>query len=621
MSRHQPLSIFGHGSAVSRFTIVFFLLLAICPSSLRAQQCQHQALQDCLAPLILCECCGYFPPGSEEGVAVFCYYNFYLPCVATVCPAPPPSPPSPPQPPGPPSVCAEPEIARGPAGARLSLSGVRPRDASGACAITFLDPVPDLQTADGKGITSNTAALRNSNTQVQGAAADSATRIVVRVGWNREEPVRVTLLTEGDDDPDNPVPRTTQQVGSLSSVGGSEQALQLTVKASGDPPMAFVVYRPPEDFVRGPGYLDETKGNRAVNVHADSAEKDFTSQNGLWLLRPPVVMIHGLGDSDGLWNGFLSSATYLSMGAPANYNAPVAVSSTGTVPSYPQWLLNKKANANQLGLDYNTPNILQRISKTIIGFRNGNNVLRVKAAAAQADVVAHSMGGLLARWAERMPQYTDASSFTSGKIHKLITIGTPHFGSNWATLMLADSCFQMMYADLGQVTFGQRVQLQSGGIVVGGLWDLQGDANGDSSGLNGNLLTLYNSTGRGAPTAEIAGKMLPSNLSGLSQTKMLAVAGAGAAACNNGPMWPYLTPVTWPLIFNNQPNDAIVSVNSQSADDQSATVEQGLIHTMALTALGFTGPAEITPGGVVENDVVTLLNGSTSGDFTPLPKQ
>ena len=95
--------------------------------------------------------------------------------------------------------------------------------------------------------------------------------------------------------------------------------------------------------------------------------------------------------------------------------------------------------------------VLGKITTAIYDFReNAKNPLGLPAAASQADVAAHSMGGLLARWASRPGRgdgtYLANPAHPGGTIHKLITIGTPHFGSNWATQVLADFCFQGYYA-------------------------------------------------------------------------------------------------------------------------------------------------------------------------------
>ena len=56
-------------------------------------------------------------------------------------------------------------------------------------------------------------------------------------------------------------------------------------------------------------------------------------------------------------------------------------------------------------------------------------------AAAQVDLAAHGIGGLIARGYERtlrtLGRYATRDNYAAGPIHRLITIGTPHDGSEW----------------------------------------------------------------------------------------------------------------------------------------------------------------------------------------------
>jgi pimeloyl-ACP methyl ester carboxylesterase len=47
--------------------------------------------------------------------------------------------------------------------------------------------------------------------------------------------------------------------------------------------------------------------------------------------------------------------------------------------------------------------------------------------ASQVDIVAHSMGGLMARGFVQQPDYKRKENYMKGSIRRLITIGTPHF--------------------------------------------------------------------------------------------------------------------------------------------------------------------------------------------------
>ncbi len=557
--------------------------------------------------------------------------------------------------------CAEPGVVRA-GGLALAQRRLRPESnsSSSSCGITFLDPVTDLQDPATGNITMDPETLATAGREVSAAAADSATFVVLRIpAQNVGDTVTVTLLDENNQTP-NPMaggPTPVQQLGMLSSVDGSSQGgtqVQLTAERANGQVMAFAIYAPPPDFDRGPlvNPADDTAASRTINFQV--TENGSASGGTLKLLRPPVVLIHGFGADESLWNHYFDTVSTSGQTVKdqrfavtrANWSKQIAVSPTGTQPYYPSFLLYSsidlsQANTNQLGLDYNAPVVLGKITTAIYDFReNAKNPLGLPAAASQADVVAHSMGGLLARWASRLGRgdgtYLANPAHPGGTIHKLITIGTPHFGSNWATQVLADSCFQGYYAlpQLGsQITFGQTVTLAPGGTTTGALWDLQGNANGDGgtadngvgptgngSSLSDDMQELQMSVSEGCsvPAVEIAGKKDPANTGNWIGT---AAAWGMATACPGGGMERFLDPGSWNSLFNNTDNDAIVSVTSQLAGlpegSSNNSLESPLIHTAALTDMGFSGPVEIDPTNKIHADVIQWLNAPVS-TFKPL---
>lgn len=56
-------------------------------------------------------------------------------------------------------------------------------------------------------------------------------------------------------------------------------------------------------------------------------------------------------------------------------------------------------------------------------------------AASRVDVIAHSMGGLMARGLTQQSDYKNESNYMEGYINKLITIGTPHFGAQLSGIL------------------------------------------------------------------------------------------------------------------------------------------------------------------------------------------
>jgi pimeloyl-ACP methyl ester carboxylesterase len=78
-----------------------------------------------------------------------------------------------------------------------------------------------------------------------------------------------------------------------------------------------------------------------------------------------------------------------------------------------------------------------------------NAVRRDGIAAAQVDVVAHSLGGLIARSraalrdAERA--YLRPENFQRGDFHKLISVGTPHRGTPVADFLISNRCVRSSF--------------------------------------------------------------------------------------------------------------------------------------------------------------------------------
>ena len=491
---------------------------------------------------------------------------------------------------------------------------------SGPC-VQFLDPVPDMLNSAGNDVTTSKETLATKGTPVTAIAADGAARVVLRIPANKaNERLKITLADDfGRND------RPADEVGTLISTldGTSANPLEVEAVRTTQGPLAFATYRAPRDFSRSSArQYDDQAAFRFVSFQVESEDvQDFSSAPSLNIMRPPVVLVHGLWDSPSLWGNFLLGDQRFQI-ALANYNIPLngQISLQGTVPFYPLWILNQKANANQLGFAYNAPAVLTQIGDAIRDFRSYN-----QAAAAQADVVAHSMGGVVTRWAETLPEFNDKYSFAIGNIHKLITVGTPHFGSPFAAQLLQDSCLQYELAKRGQIAFGASVVLGQGTpgsqIVSGAVYDLQGDADGTGGGLSPALNTLKNGSGHGVPAAQIAGQMTDEvNLASLTP---LSSAFVEAVCLGASPLGSKLTRAGWPTIFNGNASDAIVSVTSQLASQTAAggNVFPNVVHASSLSKLGLTGPAEIDPQSGILPAVINLLNAPSSGDsFHPLPQ-
>jgi len=280
-----------------------------------------------------------------------------------------------------------------------------------------------------------------------------------------------------------------------------------------------------------------------------------------------------------------------------------------------------------LGLSFNAPGLWKNIIDAVDDFRKANHV-----AAVQADVVAHSLGGLIARATRLLPNYVvpvsrarpnDSLSFGQGPLHKLVTIATPHLGSPLATQLLQsdNNCMRVGLARLGHKVSVASATFTSGTSVSGAVGDLDG-ISAALAGLQqqGNLPSLL-------PVAYIVGKMTPDNLAGLSclhdleQNPVTAIKkcivllgireGCGHSRLGHNPLARALTPSGWPRLFGGD-SDAIVGIGSQLNGSTGVEIP-GLIHTPGFEKIDFSGPAELDFNSGVSGAVIRLLNEQASG--------
>ena len=602
---------------------VLFLAIAPClfllgtPSSLSAQSCTLNTTTSCdatinpgacgrcvgnaLVDIMACDITGICNPDQicED-------YNL---CLASM----PPTPPSAPTPPSsPPLVCGPQVEVRNPVplSRRLgTLSATPLAAASGSCEIKFVDPVPDLQS--GNEIKQDPGVLGVLGRSVSAIAADGAARVVLRIGTGNASDVTLTLLDESG------VTRPPEMLGSLSSVGGAENSSSVNVKAVSAPggPMAFAVYRAPFNFSRGAPYSDDTATDRTVSVQATLPDgTTFTSP--LKVLRPPLVLVHGIWGDTSDWDTFtplISDGRFFVRYADYN-RAPEQLIVTASVPSYTRDVL-ASVRGNALGLDFGAPRVLWRIWQTIMEFQSIKN-----AAATQVDVITHSMGGTVSRTAVNLPGFAMSDSFGAGYIHKLITIGTPHLGSPLARDLLADNaCLRNELAvkrhiALDTATLGAALN------VSGGAGDLRPGSPALGRIQNGSLTV---------PTALIAATTLPANLASLD-TGM--VGQHFRNTCPNDPVAQRMTAQLWQTEFGED-NDGVVAASSQLATfspTPATNPVHGVIHSAGLEGgwwgpfylHWFTGPAELDAASSVagiQELVILFLNEKPSGpDFHPL---
>lgn len=626
-------------------------LLATCPFALQAQDC-NASTSDPAYNLACATCegkafweqwnCGWDLPATNPAYQL-CSQRVnerLLKCVASLPPAPPPPPPTPPAPAANPCVPELPMIAfsREPVAAgQTPYSAMQPMAAppnsctKATCAcVVFLDPVP-TQNGDpalmapgshlleGTKVTTNKERLAKDGAAVGGIVADGAARVVIRI--RADHPGQILTLSFVDDNQQYPSP---QKDGQLSTIQGglAGNTIQLVAQQTAQGPMAFAIYVAPNDFNRDNSGLnshDYTLPSRYVVFTVQSTGFDDVTIP-LNIFRPPIVLVAGLWDPGQSWgesgftNYLLSNASWLPTPAPADFSASLAgrIVSPGTPPQgsgfpfppilTPFWKF-APPREDSLGLDYSAPKFQKFIQQQIIIYRTHGGSL----AAARADVVAHSMGGITTRWGERLPEFADARSFGKGNIHMLITFGTPHFGSPLPNWLFGDQCASSLFTSFGLAVLGASAVLQNPAVTTNGaIFDLAGSANGTGGGLSPNLQAL-NSCNETVPTALIAAQASDANLSGLTRSKQTLIDLLNGISCGgDSALLSQLTVTGWKQIFNNNPSDAIVPLASQLANQAGFTFPN-TIHSGGLLKI-FNGPVEMDPQSGIAAKVADLLN-------------
>ncbi len=146
------------------------------------------------------------------------------------------------------------------------------------------------------------------------------------------------------------------------------------------------------------------------------------------LTRPPLVLIHGLNSSRKTWKDFAKYVTNGSMGLikKANLLAEGLPASIELYDKYQVYCVDySKSNCSHFVENQDKPG--RAINLLIRRYRE-HGIL-----ATRADLVGHSMGGILSRL---HVQYVEGGR---DNVHKIITVNTPHSGSEWGDLIMSSN--------------------------------------------------------------------------------------------------------------------------------------------------------------------------------------
>ncbi|MBL8227344.1 MAG: hypothetical protein JNL98_02660 [Bryobacterales bacterium] len=336
--------------------------------------------------------------------------------------------------------------------------------------VSLLDPAfTSLATGTGPtGLTTDLNQLKNvlSGRRVQGVAADGVARIIVAI------PVCAAGGGQADvqlvDSSFQPVPNGGQGHGALGAhdtpldglfagPGIFTLPLQGVFTDQQGGPMAIAVFRAPYDFG-----LADSSPSRTLYIKITrkwfgaSPPPPQTLYHAITIVRPPVILVHGLWGNSNAWD-FFPPLRETVLGLDSNTPFTVcAADYRGT---------------NSAGFRMNAVIVSGQVARCLHSYRTGALTVvpgRPAIAVAQLDIIAHSMGGLIARTLSIQSDFLKSSNYKSGTIHKLITIASPHLGSQLANRLSAsnDICQVLLGWDGSTVGDGVR-DLSVGSLMIG----------------------------------------------------------------------------------------------------------------------------------------------------------
>src|SRR5215207_6915976 len=274
---------------------------------------------------------------------------------------------------------------------------------------SLLDPNPSLIDKDGK-LINNTNLAANLTIYSNGTIADGVSKLILIV--DSKSSLQFSI---NDTKPDNLTNGTLSSLNQSSNVGKlSSAASDSPQNISNGKSVVAAVYTPPDSFNQ------DTGSKRTINVNVSDPNKPATTliEIPIHLYRPPVVLIHGLWrNSDNTWvttnfaNSLANDGFYYAFAGYEEHNSKTFDPCDKVFGNY--------------GI-----NSIRNTIHNILGEYHYFSI-----AASQVDIVAHSMGGLMARGFVQQPDYKRKENYMKGSIRRLITIGTPHFGGPLAKFL------------------------------------------------------------------------------------------------------------------------------------------------------------------------------------------
>jgi len=449
----------------------------------------------------------------------------------------------------------------------------------------------------------NPGTLSQGGASVVGVGADGAARVLVRITSFSGNPL-ILSLTDSDSlcqsqELDSTVVGSLQDALAPSTAFASHMSVQPRSLGTGIYE-AYVWYQAPSQYIRTAcASSDVGRSNRALSLTVSGSGLTPVTQR-LSVNRLPIVLVHGLWSDSTTWQESSSNG-------PGVVNMQTALQ-TGLSMGSNSVFLADYGSTSASWFSANATVVAQEIAYAVSSY-----LTKQKIAVVKADVIGHSMGGVLSRiWTEAggsncvLGGFYSPKNYCAGNINRLIIIGSPMLGSFWADLLSA--CSTPFAGGPGCVTLRSAMAAIDKPIALGAIDDLRTTSSALSS-------MRQNSSILGPPVHAIVGDVFPGGrpVPGL----------VSAAACP----YPRLVCVAFLLADNiGRPSlpqlantDTIVATSSQGGrlpgSDQSTPTQPTLPvphFSIGGTPTEFAGE---TSNALIATELIRLLNEPTMQDI------
>lgn len=279
----------------------------------------------------------------------------------------------------------------------------------------LLDPNPSLIDKNGNLITDITQAT-NTNDVRLGTVSDGISKLLIRIPYDSK--LQFSIRDHPTDDlTDGKLSPLTTSSSPSSVVSVDPQ------KTTNGKLMVIAFYTPPT-------FLNQNKVDHKV-IHVIISDPNNSSFGKvdlpIQIHRLPVVLVHGLWETpDNTW---------------IDTNFTNALGANGLNPYIADYTAHNAKTFDPYDIprigNYGIDSIRSKIHDVIDDYHTRSIAI------SQVDIVGHSMGGLMARGFVQQDDYKSPQNYMEGYVHRLITIGTPHFGAQLAKILFdhRDDCY------------------------------------------------------------------------------------------------------------------------------------------------------------------------------------